>query len=346
LTLAWILVFALGGAAAAIDTIKTNGTPGSLSGRVVGMDSVSVELEQGAAATIKEVPVNQIETIHYEGEPRDLRIAKEHLLAGRYAEALAGLERIKEESSRPEIQQDIEFYKALCAAKLALGGSRKIADAGRMMKAFADANPKSYHYFEAAEIVGDLLVAIRQYAVATEYYARLQKAPWPDYKMRAGVAVGRALFEQDKTVEALAAFDKALATQAEGNSAQRQRMAASVGKAAVLVALKRADDAVKLIEEIIKQTDTDANPDEVPLVARAYNVLGTAQRQAGRVKEALLAFLHVDILYSGVPDAHAEALANLAELWEQVHKTERAQRARQTLQEQYKDSPWAKKAEK
>ena len=73
-------------------------------------------------------------------------------------------------------------------------------------------------------------------------------------------------------------------------------------------------------------------------------MLGTAQRQAGRVKEALLAFLHVDILYPGVPDAHAEALANLAELWDQVHKGERANRARQTLQEQYKDSPWAKKA--
>jgi hypothetical protein len=30
-------------------------------------------------------------------------------------------------------------------------------------------------------------------------------------------------------------------------------------------------------------------------------------------------------------------------LWEQVHKTDRANRARQTLEEQYKDSPWAKK---
>ena len=44
-----------------------------------------------------------------------------------------------------------------------------------------------------------------------------------------------------------------------------------------------------------------------------------------------------------MPDAHAEALANLADLWEQVHKTERANRARKTLEEEYKDSPWAKK---
>ncbi len=103
---------------------------------------------------------------------------------------------------------------------------------------------------------------------------------------------------------------------------------------------------MKLIDEVIKQTDTDANPEQVPLVARAWNVAGTAHRQAGRTKEALLAFLHVNILYPGVPEAHAEALANLADLWDQVHKGERANRARQTLQEQYKESPWAKKAEK
>ena len=91
------------------------------------------------------------------------------------------------------MQQDVEFYKALCSAKLALGGSMKIVDAGRMVKSFADANPKSYHYLEASETVGDLLVALGQYPQAAEYYARLENAPWPDYKMRAGVASGRAL---------------------------------------------------------------------------------------------------------------------------------------------------------
>jgi len=57
-----------------------------------------------------------------------------------------------------------------------------------------------------------------------------------------------------------------------------------------------------------------------------------------------LAFLHVDVLYFTVPEAHAEALANLVELWEAMHKTERAQRARAILDEQYRNSPWAKKA--
>ena len=95
-----------------------------------------------------------------------------------------------------------------------------------------------------------------------------------------------------------------------------------------------------MVEEILKAAD----PDDAPLMARGYNVLGNAYRQAGDPKRALLAFLHVDLLYPTVADAHAEALANLADLWDQVHKSDRANRARKTLAEDYKESPWAKKA--
>ncbi len=337
--LVWAAVasLALGSVSQAIDTVKT--TKNALPGRVVGATPAMVELEQGVNKPPKEIPVNQIQTIFYEHEPPDLKTAKTHVLAGRYAEALAAIERIKGDPSRPEIQQDIEFYKALVAAKLALAGGGKISEAGRLMKAFADGNGKSYHYFEASEVVGDLLVAIRQYALAAAYYDRLDKAPWPDYKMRAGVAAGRALLAQGKIDEAQAAFDKVIAIDAEGDLASGQRTLARLGKARALIAAKKADQAIKLVIEVLKAAD----PDDVPLLAGAYNILGAALRQAGRTQEALLAFLHVDVLYASLPDAHAEALANLAELWEQAHKTERANRARKTLEEQYPDSPWAKK---
>jgi tetratricopeptide (TPR) repeat protein len=341
-TRCWILAVAISLAASSVsdglDSIKTLERP--LSGRVVGMSPVKVNLEQGASgSTPKEIPVNQIQTIFFEDESGDLKTAKLHALAGRYAEALTALERIKGTIARAEIQQDIDFYKALCAAKLALAGSGKIADAGRMMKAFADANTTSYHSFEAVESVGDLLLAIGQYAPAVEYYDRLDKAPWPDYKMRAGVATGRALLAQEKIDQAAEAFDKVIATEADGKSAHQQRDLAKLGKAATLVASQKPDEAIAMVEEVLKTAD----PEDAPLLARAYNVLGSAHRQAGRVKEALLAFLQVDLLYPSLPDAHAEALANLADLWGQVRKADRASRARKTLEEQYPDSRWAKK---
>ena len=113
---------------------------------------------------------------------------------------------------------------------------------------------------------------------------------------------------------------------------------AKLGKAGVLAASKKSTEAIKLVQDVLETAD----PEDAPLVARAYNVLGTAHRQAGRTQEALLAFLHVDLLYPSVADAHAEALANLAELWQQIHKMDRARRA---LEDDYPDSPWTKKAE-
>jgi hypothetical protein len=90
-----VVSFAAGSASQALDSVKTMKGP-PVSGRVVGMTPVKVELEQGANGGIaKEIPVNQIQTIYYEDEPTELKIAKGHVLGGRYAEALASLQRIK-----------------------------------------------------------------------------------------------------------------------------------------------------------------------------------------------------------------------------------------------------------
>lgn len=325
-------------AALGFDSIKT--AKSTLIGRVAEMSPKSVKLE-GVGESIKEVPVNEIQTIFFETDPSELKTAKTHVLGGRYRDALTALERIKQaDVTRKENQQDIDFYKAFCTSKLALAGSLKIPDAGRMMKAFVDNNPNSYHYFEASEIVGDLLVAIQQFPQAADYYARLKNAPWPDYQMRAGVAEGRALLAQGKVSEAENAFNRVIDTIAEGDLAQSQRIAARLGKAAALTAAKKSEAAILIIEDVLKT----ANPEDAALMARAYNALGNAYRQSGNTKEALLAFLHVDVLYPSQPDTHAEALANLMELWQEVHKTERANAARQILEKDYKDSPWTRKA--
>ena len=337
LILAIALGLSVGGVCQAFDSIKTKTS--TLMGNIVGMSPMGVELE-GIGGILKEIPVNEIATVFFETDPSELKTAKTHVLGGRYGDALAALERIREEDAgRKENRQDIEFYKALCAAKLALAGKGTIANAGRMMKAFVDNNSKSYHYFEGSEIVGDLLVAIHQYDQAAEYYARLKNAPWPDYKMRAGVAEGRALLAQGKIAQAESTFEQVIAMEAAGDLAQSQRLAARLGKASALTAGKKPKAAIRMTEDVLKVADVE----DVELMARAYNALGTAYRQSGQTKEALLAFLHVDVLYPSQPNTHAEALANLVDLWQEVHKTERANAARKTLLEEYKDSPWAHK---
>ena len=92
------------------------------------------------------------------------------------------------------------------------------------------------------------------------------------------------------------------------------------------------------IEEVIP----DADPEQKELQARAYNALGNCYEKARKTKDALLAFLHVDVLYSTVPEAHAEALSHLVPLWKAVGQEARAREAKQTLQEKYANSKWAK----
>ena len=309
--------------------------------------ALKVEYEQSTVCGVqKEVPVNEILTIIFNDDPKELKRAKDYIVKDRYAEAAAALEGIKEEPGQPEVRLELEYYRALCDARLALANKgetaeaeKRVADAGRRMKAFADAHPNSYHYFEATALVGDLLLAFRQYPQAAEYYGRLAKAPWPDYQMRAGVAVGRTLLAQGKNDEAVAVLDKVIASAAIGDLADAQRTLATLQKANALVALQKPDEAIVLAERVL----ANADPGDAVVKAQAYNIMGTAHRQAGRTEEALFAFLHVDFFYSEVPTAHAEALWNLAALWEQLHKIERANAARKTLEEHYKDSRWAKK---
>jgi tetratricopeptide (TPR) repeat protein len=332
---AWLAAVSAG---AALDSIKTKS--GGVPGKIIRADPLNVEIEQISGSEPKEIPVNQIDVIFYSEEPTLLKNAKSNILNGRYEEALNQLSNIKTDViTRKELREDLDFYTALSSAQLAIGGTGKIADAGRSMIAFIKNYPDSYHYFQACEIVGDLLAANRSFAQAEEYYAKLAKAPWPDYQMRAGAAAGRAILAQGKNPQALEAFEKVIAARGDDALSQVQRRAATLGKAAALVALKKNDEAVKLLDSFLDQAD----PEDAAAMARAYNILGNALRRQGKTKESVLAFLHVDLLYSSLPDAHAEALYNLAELWDELHKTDRAARARQVLRQQYKNSPWAQK---
>ena len=60
-------------------------------------------------------------------------------------------------------------------------------------------------------------------------------------------------------------------------------------------------------------------------------------------KAALLAYLHVDVLYFNYPNYHAESLYHLSKLWEQIGKRDRAKEAKDKLTTRYKGSSWANK---
>jgi hypothetical protein len=93
------------------------------------------------------------------------------------------------------------------------------------------------------------------------------------------------------------------------------------------------------LEDIIKRESDD----RTRVFANVYNSLGLVHLHTGDTKSAMLAFLHTDQLYANEADLHAEALYYLAELWTQRNETDRANRAKQTLGQQYRNSYWASK---
>lgn len=318
-------------AARAADIVKTTQT--SVAGRVTQMSAQEVTVEQGAI--VKTIPVNQIEAIYYDEEPASMKTARTAIDAGRLEDALATLQKINEaDLERKEIKQDLEFYKALASAKLALAGNTNIKEAGKLMAGFVKNNTGNYHYLQGCEIVGDLLVAVGNYAAAQQYYGELAKTPWPDYQMRARVAIGWAQLAEGKPTEAAKSFQSVIDMEAKGEMADRQKLAATLGKARCLAESKQTDEAVKLVEGIIAKAD----PEQTDLHAQAYNTLGIAYRKAGRPKDAVLAFLHTDSLYFTTPKYHIEALENLVQLWTELQKTERAAEATRTLSERYNRS--------
>ncbi|QDU55297.1 tetratricopeptide repeat protein [Aeoliella mucimassa] len=317
------------------DRIRTVG--GSETGEVINMSPLSVTLDKNGEE--KEIPVTEIRSILFRQEPSELTQARLNATNGGYESAVNRLEAINMSEIRNDyIRQEVEYYKVYCDAKMALVGSKPILDAGKALNEFVSKNPRSFHILEATELLGDLLATMGKYSAAQAQYERLASAPWPEYRMRSAVLVGQAMLQQDKYKEALQQFDTALKIEDDSAGGKVQRLSAELGKAVATSATGNVDEGLKSVERVISEAD----PENAELMAHAYNALGECYNQSGQPKSALYAYLHTDLLYGRVADAHAEALSKLIPLWESVGQDGEARKARQALLNQYPASRQAK----
>lgn len=285
-----------------------------------------------------EIPVNEIKRIDFDNSPPSLMNAHLDMQKGDYEKALEYLQNEPVENKRPAVAQEIAFSHAYCMAQLTARGDVTLEDARSQLGKFLQGYPNSFHYYKACEMYGDLCVSEGKFDVAQKCYAKLGQAPWPDYQIRAAVALGRACLAEGKAAAAEKAFDDALANTAPGRLADLQRTAAQIGKARCMVLAGRVDEALTSLNETIEKLD-DRNPE---INALAYNAQGMALRKAGKLDKAVLAFLRVHLLYNLQPDSDAEAVANLEVLFEQTHEPRHARDMRAILDERYKSSRWAK----
>ncbi|MEK6237540.1 MAG: tetratricopeptide repeat protein, partial [Planctomycetales bacterium] len=116
------------------------------------------------------------------------------------------------------------------------------------------------------------------------------------------------------------------------------RNSALLGRGACLAAGGQFAEAVQAVESVI-----DEAPETAELYAKAYNTLGYCHAKGNKTKDAVLAYLRVETLYSTQPQEHAKALFHLIALWRELGKDDYAKQCQDTLVSRYKNSSWAKK---
>lgn len=314
------------------DSVRvTTGSPQS--GTIVGTTADAIKLNKGG--TVIEIPTNEVVEIMLDDEPYPVKTARRLVEDGQFAEVL---EKLKGEEGKNELaKQEIAFLRAYAKGKLALAGSADKAEASKALLDFATQSSNSFHFYEVARLLGDLAVSSGQYGQAAKYYGGLGKAPWPDFKMQARVLEGRALLAQEKAAEALQRFDEVISANASVPGAARQKSFATVGKAEALAMTDKPKEGAELAQKVIENAD----PQDKELFGRAYNALGRCYIQQNQPKEALLAYLHNDILFYSDPEIHAEALYYLSSLWKEVNSPDEAAEVRNMLNNRYPGSNWA-----
>ena len=275
------------------DTIKIRGTNTPVNGTIRHTTPREVEIETNRGVP-KTVQVNDIESVHYADEPGGLGEARKKIAQGDYDGAAQALDSLKLEG-----KQDEESSPRSTS-------TRPFAPPSRRWAATAILWPPARAWPPSRSIIPTATITWKPARCwATCWWPRGSTprrksitANWPTPRgktTRCGPAAASAApsSAQGKTAEALTAFEEVLGNETVSDQAEPQRRLATLGKARCLAAGKRFEEAVKLAQKIIGKLDADETRDD-RLSAEAYNTLGTALRKAGRPKDALIAFLHVE----------------------------------------------------
>lgn len=322
--------------ASAADTVYTNsGSPqlGDVS------DYTKTELSIKRGSTTEKIPANDIERIRWDGEPPQLNIARNQEQNGNYTEALA--EYKKAESGASEnLKKNLQFMIARASLKKAQSNPADLDNAIKLLDAFIKANPDHFRYYPAEKLLGEAYLAKKDYANANTAFGKVERSPWKDYQMDAKNMKARVMLAQGNTKGALDAFNAVAKMDGKTEGELASKRAAQLGSALCLEKEGKPKEAIQLLDDMIK----NVNSQQKALLAEAYIKKGDCYQALGESKEALIAYLHVDVLFPSEPGLHAEALYHLSNLWGKVQKPERGAEARAVLQQQYPDSEWSQKA--
>ena len=325
------------------DRVRTT-TRQDVQGEVVGVSPNDIEVKDQGSEQLRKVPIEIVREVVFGAEPDSLRSARGLLFRQDAAGALDEIAKIEAgemDGVPPLVVAERDFVVAAATAGKAIATGGDLPAAEKALKDFVAKNPRSHHLYRAQEMLGDLASRAGNVEAAKAAYGALEKGP-PAYRIRGASAKAEMFFRQGKFAESLAEFERSAKTETDpkDEASAKQKREARLGQARCLARTGKAADAIGLVQGVVKEAD----PEDRETLGRAYTALGDAYRAAGgKDQDALISFLTVDLVYNTVPDAHAEALFNLVDLWNKAKQVERSREAKQSLQQLYPTSSWAKK---
>lgn len=311
-------------------------------GEILATSPNEVEIRDSRGESVR-VPIDRIREVLLSGEPESLRNARGMLLRQDAPAALEELGKVTKEEldgASNLVLADMDYVRAAALGRIAAASGVELPAAEQALQGFLEAHPDSFHRYDIQEVLAAVLARAGKYDAAATALEALAKGP-TSLRLRAAVGKARLFYDQGKHAEALREYEAAekMPVDAADLAGRREQAAAVLGRARCLARLGKPADAVALVTKQIGETGADQRE----TLAAAYAALGDAYRAAGgKDEDAIIAFLRVDLIHNSVPDAHAEALFNLVQLWENAKSPERSRQVRQTLESTYPDSRWTR----
>jgi tetratricopeptide (TPR) repeat protein len=336
--LSFVLILSASLATAADFVNRKSG--GRAGGTVTGATRTDITVKPSTGEPVT-VPANDVASVDWDVAPSEMKLGKGDESNGRFEAALQKFNKAMEDARAGNelVKTDLEFLIARVTARAALTDPAQQDEAVAKLAAFLKSHGDSFRFYEAQQWLGQVYLAQQDFPSARTAFEALGQAPWSDVKLGAQTNLGRVLMGENKLEEASQAFDAAIAAAGATEADQSRKYEAMVGKARSLVALGRQAEALTVLDEVVDK----GSPNDAPLMAEAFVLQGDCLQAASKAKEAVLAYLHVDVLFSRESAYHAEALYHLAKLWKTVQHPDRALEAQAKLEGSYPNSDWTKK---
>ena len=306
-------------------------------GKIETISRTAILIRQSGDETTTISP-DDIREIRFDREPVPLQIARSNERSGSYRAAVEQLQKVLSEYTGRDqrVSTEIAFLIARCQTRLALVDPKATPTALTSLQTFLQRNSNGYRTLEAMLLQAQLLAGTDR-SQAIQLLEQLRRSGVDGFVTQAGVVLGRALLGDDKPDQAREVFDDVIRDSQGKTTALAAHYDSRIGRAECLLMQDQLQEALKDLKDVIDEIPDDQHT----ALARAWLQTGHCHRRGDQPRAALLAYLHVDLLYSGAAAEHAEALYQLSPLWEAAGHPERASDTQSRLKDLYPHSKWA-----